>query len=234
MPAGGEKGGLRPKARRGPGRPRGALDPGHAARRGELARAALAAVVDGGARTSLHDLARAAAVSIPTLRHYFGDRSGVIAAALEGARSRAAVHLQRLADPGALGLQASLQAVADDLTGAWVRHGVGRIFSSGLCAGIFDAKAGPGYLGGVLEPTLQAFEARLQVHAGRGELDLDPGDGDGLRAAGLAFLSPLILALLHQEGLGGRSCRPLDLDRFAAGHVERFLRAHGPGDRAAG
>ncbi|MEZ4451783.1 MAG: hypothetical protein R3B09_20135 [Nannocystaceae bacterium] len=215
------------KARRGPGRPRGALDPGHDERRRELATAALGAVVQGGARTSLHALARATECSIPTLRHYFGDRSGVIAAALEGARALAEVHLARLADPGALDLAASVRAVADDLVTAWVRHGVGRIFSAGLCAGIFDDLAGPGYLGGVLEPTLQAFEARLRVHAGRGELDLDDDDDEAIRAAGLAFLSPLILALLHQEGLGGRRCRPLDLAAFAEDHAARFLRAYG-------
>lgn len=210
-----------------PGRPRGALDPGHDDRRRELATAALAAVIQDGARTSLHGLARATEVSIPTLRHYFGDRSGVIAAALEGARARAAVHLARLADPGEHPLEASLHAVADDLSTAWIRHGVGRIFSAGLCAGIFDDLAGPGYLGGVLEPTLQAFEARLRVHAVRGELDLAADDDASIRAAGLAFLSPLILALLHQEGLGGRRCRPLDLAAFARGHIDRFLRAYG-------
>lgn len=233
MPADADKKAKRPKARRRPGRPRGALDPGHAARRRELAAAALAAVVEGGARTSLHDLARASEVSIPTLRHYFGDRSGVIAAALTGARSQAEVHLQRLADPGALGPAASLAGVAAELILAWLRFGVGRLFSAGLCVGIFDEAAGPGYLGGILEPTLQAFEARLRVHAGRGELDLATADDEAIRAAGLAFLAPLILALLHQEGLGGRRCRPLDLDRFAAAHVDRFLRAYGGADAGA-
>jgi hypothetical protein len=117
--------------------------------------------------------------------------------------------------------------VARDLAGVWLPMGVGKLFSVGLAAGLFDEQAGPGYIEGVLEPTVLAIEARLRVHAGRGEASLDPDDELAVRTASLAFVSPLLVALLHQHGLFGTRCRPLDLDKFMALHVERFVAAYG-------
>jgi hypothetical protein len=79
----------------------------------------------------------------------------------------------------------------------------------------------------VLEPTLQAFEQRLRVHAARGELDVAADDDAALRAAGLAFLAPVLLALMHQHGLSGTVCRPLDVPQLVQMHVKRFVRAYG-------
>lgn len=49
----------------------------------------------------------------------------------------------------------------------------------------------------------------------------------GLRVAALAYLSPLLVALLHQHDLAGVTCRPLDLEAFLAAHTSRFVRAYG-------
>lgn len=185
------------------------------------------AVVRRGAPCSLHDLAREASVSIPTVKHYFGDRSGAIAAALRATPTEARARIEAVAEPGELRLADSLRSLARGLAAAWVRHGVGRLFTAGMSAGLYDAIAGPGYLDGVLEPTVRAMEERLRVHARRGEAALSPDDELEVRTAALAFLSPLLVALIHQDGLSGTTCRPLDVDAFISVHVRRFVRAWG-------
>lgn len=197
----------------------------------EQARAALAssilrAVLREGPSVSLHELAREAGVTIPTLKHYFGDRTNAIAAGLRTVRVDAAAYIASLADPGRLGLRSSLEKMMRELTSAWVAHGVGRVFSGGLAVGIDDEQAGPGYLDGVLEPTLAAVEARLRVHARREEIDVAPDDELALRSAALALLSPVVMALLHQHALGGTRCRPLDVERFTQHHLDRFRAAY--------
>lgn len=209
------------------GRPSGARNRAYDNRRSELLKPILAAVVAGRGQVSLRDLSRASSASIPTLKHYFGDGSGAVAAALRTVRDNAAIYIETLARPGRLGLAASLTKVGRELSTAWVRHGVGALFTSGLCAGLADEQAGPGYLDGVLEPTLQALEERLRVHAGRGELQLEAGDELGIRTAAMAFLSPLLVALLHQHGLLGSRCRPLAIDDFLALHIAHYLKAYG-------
>lgn len=181
-----------------------------------------------GARCSLHDLARAADVSIPTVNHYFGGRSGAIAAALRATPDEARVHIASVADPQDMDLKRSLATLANTLARAWVTFGVGKVFTAGLSAGLDDTVSGPGYLEGVLEPTVLAMEERLRVHARRGEVDLDPEDELAVRTAALAFLSPLLLALIHQNELAGRTCRPLDVPAFLEAHVDRFRRAYEP------
>jgi len=205
----------------------GAKNRDHEATKQAIAARVLGAVVDHGAQPSLHEMARAAGASIPTLKHYFGGRSGVAAAALRSVREAAAPHTEGIANPGKLTLTASLTRVADDLIAAWVPHGVGRVFAAGLAAGMHDPEAGPGYLDGVLEPTIMALEARLKLHAERGETCFGTADELEVRVAALAFLSPLLVALIHQHALSGTSCRPLDMAAFSKIHVDRFVSAYG-------
>lgn len=208
-------------------RPRGTPNPGHDEARRRLARAVRAGLVARGSSASLAELARSGGVSVPTLKHYFGDRSGAVAEALRQVREDAAPYTAQLTDPKELDLATSLTTVARDLTHAWTAFGVGRLFSVGLGAGFDDPLAGPGYLDGVLEPTVRALEHRLRVHAERRELRIPPHAALELRVAALAFLSPLLVALLHQRALGGDQCRPLDLSAFLELHVAGFLRAYG-------
>ena len=210
------------------GRPPGSRSQDYEQKRSELARKILRAVIAERGRPSLHEIARAADVSIPTLKHYFGDRSGAIAAALRTVEEDARMHLAGVASPGPAGLRASLRAMAADLAQAWSAHGVGALFAAGMAAGVADALAGPGYIDGVLEPTVRALEARLCVHAERGELGVPADDELGIRSAALAFLSPVIVALLHQHELSGDRCRPLDIPTFLERHLERFVAAYGP------
>ena len=47
-------------------------------------------------------------------------------------------------------------------------------------------------------------------------------------AAALTLLSPVLLALLHQDALHGRRCRPLDVEAFVHTHVRSWLSGHAP------
>ena len=49
--------------------------------------------------------------------------------------------------------------------------------------------------------------------------DVDPG------GPALALVSPVVLAFLPQHELSGHAVRPLDLESFANGHADAFVRA---------
>ena len=189
-----------------------------------LARVRKRLVEGGGATASFRELAEAAQVSVPTLRHYFATREDLLAEALAAMHRDGLPYLQATA-AGELGpLEASLRWLLRALALGW-RRGVGRIHAFGLIAGMNHAQLGPAYLNEILEPTLQATEARLARHVARG--DLPRCD---LRLAALELLGPLVLALLHQGPLGGTRCRPLNVNALVEEHLQRFLRAYASGD----
>jgi len=210
------------------GRPPGKRNLEYEIRREELLARLLPAVVRGVGRVSLHELARSTGTSIPTIKHYFGSCQGAVAAALRTVRKSAAVYIDTITKPGDLDLTDSLTKMARELAAAWVPHGVGALFAAGLAAGLCDDQAGPGYLDGVLEPTLLALEERLRVHARRGQLCLRPEDDPAIRTAAIAYLSPLLVALLHQHNLFGSRCRPLAIDAFISLHTAHYVTAYAP------
>lgn len=202
-------------------RPAGARNPDFAERRRRLTEAVAARMVEpGGPEASLRELAEAAGVSVPTLRHYFGDRDGAVAAAMEVIGARGGPWLVLTADPGEGDARASLTTFLTLFVVGWRRFGVGRLHAASLAAGLLRGPLGAAYLGEVLEPVQQAVEARIGALMARG--DLASGD---VRLAALQLLAPVILALLHQDALDGARCRPLDVDAFVAGHLDRFLLA---------
>jgi AcrR family transcriptional regulator len=203
------------------GRPVGTRNPGFDARRDALATALIARVVASPA-PSFRELAEAAGVSVPTLRHYFDDRDGAVAACLAAMHRLGAAPMARGATDEIGPLEPSLAWFLGQFRLAWERFGVGPMIAAGLAEGLASKPVGPAFVNELLEPTLQSAEARLAAHLARG--DLGPCD---LRHAGLALVSPVLLALLHQESLGGAGCRPLDVDTFVADHVRRFVRAFG-------
>lgn len=208
------------------GRPSGSRNPGYEERRTTLATAVLPRLcADDGPRASLADLAEAAGVSVPTMKHYFGDRSGVVGAALRLLGAQGTPWLAIVAVPSSPDPTTSLTTVAQALASAWAVHGVGRVFGAALAAGIHDDVAGPGMVDGLLEPTVAAIEQHLGILVDNGALTVSTPREVELRAAALAFISPLLVALLHQHELSGRACRPLDVDDFIARHVARFVRA---------
>jgi AcrR family transcriptional regulator len=204
-------------------RTQGSKNAEYEARKRALARAVLGGLTDDeGTPATLRGLARACEVSVPTLKHYFTDYDGAVRAALALAEEEGQVHLNVMADPGRKRLPASLREAAAHLVQGW-SQGVGGLFSSALTQGLGHPARGPAVVDHLLEPTLRAFERRLQVHKARGEL----AAGVDLRFAGLAFLSPLLMALLHQHGLGGVACRPLDVGELSRRHIEAWLVAYG-------
>lgn len=204
-------------------RPPGRRNAGFEERRSALALAASRALLGPGGRPStLGELAAAAGVSVPTLKHYFGGYEGVVAAALVAAELEGLPYLQATADPGSLPLADSIGAVLGAVVEGWPL-GLGRLLAGALTHGLCHEQRGPVVVQHLLEPMLGALEARLAVHAARGELRADAE----LRVAALALLSPLLLALLHQHELSGAGCRPLDVDAFCASHARGWLAGWG-------
>lgn len=167
-------------------------------------------------RPSFRDLAHFADVHPNTLRHYFGDRAGVIAALLslveqEGEENGARVRsLSRL--PPVQGLPLLVRWIVD----AWDDNLHG-LHGGSLAEGLGDRVVGPAYVRHILEPSLRAVETLLHSYVERGLFP--PMD---VRLAALTLLSPVMFMLLHQRTLGGDVLRPLDLDRATAHHIARW------------
>ena len=47
-----------------------------------------------------------------------------------------------------------------------------------------------------------------------------------VRFGALSLVSPVFLALMHQDSLDGSACRPLDLEEMIPAHVEAWIRGH--------
>ncbi len=192
------------------------------AQRLELARRVREALAgEPGIHASLRALASAAGTSVATLKHYFGDRAGLLAGVMESFRAEAAPYLALSAQPKAGQPRASLRRFLQGLTTAWFKYGVGRAYAATLAVGLGEAAVGPSTVTHVLEPLLQTGETLLRAHVEHGDLAIAD-----VRHAALLLLSPVVLALLHQDSLSGARCRPLDLPRFLEVHVDAFLRAY--------
>lgn len=203
------------------GRPAGARNAGFEAKREALAFALVPRVM-ATPPPSLRELAEHAGVSVPTLRHYFGDRDGAVRSALEAMHTLGSVGFARSATEALGPLPDSLRWFLASFREAWERYGAGKMIAAGLAEGLGNDGVGPTFVETMLEPSLQAAERRLAVHAERGEIA-----AGNLRHAALELVSPVLLALLHQGPLGGDRCRPLDLDAFVDDHLARFVRAWG-------
>lgn len=199
------------------GRPPGRRNEGFEEKRAALARSVMFALLEDGRPSPLSTLARVAGVSVPTLKHYFGDRDQLVQAAMTEASKLGAPHLERARRPAGADVRESLLRFCVDLLEGW-RLGVGALHQSGLVLGLGDVGLGPAYLREILEPTILALEQRLGRHVERGDLD-----DEHPRVMALALLSPVVLALLHQDQLGGTETRPLDVEAFLEAHVDRFL-----------
>lgn len=176
----------------------------------------------GHADVSFRRMAALADTSVAGLRHYFPTRDDALRAVFQMFRARGAPFLLDAATRPIDDVSASIAWVLEQIVLGW-RYGVGTIHGVGLGAGLGHDVIGPVYVDEILEPTLQAVEARIARHVAAGDLGpLDP------RLAAIELVSPLLVALLHQNNLRGARCRPLDLSRFLDEHRVRFLRAHAP------
>lgn len=176
-----------------------------------------------GESPSFRELALASGVSVATLRHYFGSREALVKAVFEQALETGQRHLDRTRAPETAhgDLESSLRAFLLRVVTGWTQGFVGDLHRIGLAEGLRNPHTALDYLNDVLEPTLQALEARLEGYRAQGEIvDCDA------RHAALMLLSPLLLALLHQHDLGGTRCRPLAIPALIDEHVKVFVRAY--------
>lgn len=198
-------------------RPPGRPNDDHDTKRAALVHAVMPLVLAAGPeRPSLRELARAAGVLPNTLRHYFGDREGLVEAVLAQARRDGEPHLAALAGLAALPLREALGHALAGIVAGWTDAELGGLHAGGLAEGLGSPSAGPAYVTHVLEPTLRATEDLLAASGVVPAADV--------RAATLALLSPVLVALLHQRQLGGGTCRPLDVDAFVARHLDAWWR----------
>ncbi len=206
-------------------RTKGSRNAGYAEQRTDLARKVGGALrLDGGVNASLRELAGQAGTSVATLRHYFKDRDGLLRAVMEGLRADAAPYLAMASQPVFGDVRQSLLKFLQSMSMAWFKYGVGAMYASTLALGLGSRPVGPSFVNHVLEPLLQTGESLLRAHVERGELQIAD-----VRHASLMFLSPVVLALFHQDSLSGASCRPLNVPAMLTTHVDAFLRAFGPG-----
>ncbi len=179
-----------------------------------------------GLRASLRELATAAGSSVATLKHYFTDREGLLKAVMESEHLDAAPFLAMASVPAHSDVRASLLSYLQGIEVAWFKHEVGLVQSSALAMGLSNPGLGPTYVNHLLEPLLGTAEGLLRRH-----VDLKDLGPLNERFAALQFLSPVVLALFHQDSLSGAQCRPLDLKAFFVDHVDTFLRAYPPRPR---
>lgn len=165
---------------------------------------------------SLRGMARAAGVTLLTLKHYFGPRDAILTAVFGAIRADGAPHLKQAAVAKLGDVEASLEELLDGIVTGWTA-GLDVVYVLGLAVGV----GGPAFLEQIVEPTLQAVETRIGRHMSAGELERA-----NVRVAALQLVAPLLLALIHQDALSGRKSRPLEVGSFVREHVRRFLRAY--------
>ncbi len=206
------------------GRLKGSRNRDYDARRHALAMAVAGALVDDtGAPRSVKELASRVSVTVPTLLHYFGDRDGIVKAAFAAVGTEGAARVSLLDELAKRPLAAALEGFATNLIDAFRGFGLGRIFSSALALSLGHPDLGPEFLRHLLEPSLRHAEQLAAALVARGELEVPD-----VRSFAVTFVSPLVLALLHQDALGGRHERALNLDAFLESHLAIVLRGVTP------
>lgn len=202
------------------GRPAGRRNLDHDSKRAELSLKLRDALIRLGPGASLRELAEASGSSLGNLRHYFGDRDSVFTAVAQVLEESGRPYMEGAMRPSAGPVDRALMFFLDYLVLGWRRFGVGRIHAVTLAEGLGSTTLGPRYVQHVLEPTLRSCEGLLEALVADGRLP--PLDS---RVAGLGLIGPVVLALLHQDELGGVACRPLDLDAFLEEHLDAWLRS---------
>jgi AcrR family transcriptional regulator len=205
-------------------RPKGARDADYEdKRRALLARMTARLMRREVARPSLRQLAEAAGVTVPTLKHYFGSRSEIVEAILEEYLRHGHERLKRVA-AAELPFAESMREFAHGLI-----HGMsaqrevrlGDVFAVSLAEGLLDPDLGPAALKHIVDPSVDALAERLRQHTARGEMI-----ATDVNAAALMLLSPILIAVLHQDQLCGARHRPVELARLADEVSAAFVRAY--------
>lgn len=188
-------------------------------RRTELARRLRQRLARPG-RAGLRELAQSAGVTIPTLKHYFGDRDGIIRGVLEAHFAFSGPHMQALRQPSGPFEQSIFEACAYVDLGLSIPV-VTELHAVGMIEGVGHEQIGPHYLLTMLEPLIEGVGARLATHMERGEMR--PAHA---RLAAIELLSPLFFVHMHQRLLGGLQQQPVDVTAHRTEHVQAFVRAY--------
>ena len=202
-------------------RTRGSLDEDHYEKRHALINHMIERLSRTGAtKPSLRQLAEAGGVSVPTLRHYFGDRDGILASVFAAWRARGQPFFAIAAKPTGP-LSESLNSYLAMLVRANRDLGFARILAVGLIEGLLNRTHGPVFLDHALDPMLDALEQRLEAHQARGEIrpEID------LRFASLSLAGPVLLLCLNQFQLFGAQHNPADVDQLVGHQISMFTRA---------
>lgn len=174
----------------------------------------------GGTHPSMRTLAEGAGVDPGTLRHYFGDRRGVVQAAFEYLLKFGEERLAWAKNLAALPAREAFKQLLEQIAAAW-SGALGGMHAAGFAEGMADSELGQIYISSILEPTLNSVEELLIIFHARGELSVPDA-----RVAALALMSPVLLALFHQQQLQGRRCRPLALPTFIERHLDGFMKGY--------
>lgn len=174
-------------------------------------------------RPSMRQLAAAANVTVPTLEHYFGRRIDVVTALLDEYRKRGEARLRMVASAEG-DFESSMQAFAHGLVfgmqaGGAVR--LGDVIAVSLAEGLADPRLGAPALNSIIDPAIDALRERLDHHVANGEMI-----ATNTRAAALMMISPLLMAVLHQDQLGGCNTNPLPLQWLAKEVSASFVRSY--------
>lgn len=207
----------------------GAKNADHEAKRARMVAAIAPVVMQAApARPSLREMAKAAGVSVNNLRHYFGTREGLLQAVFEAMGVAGEPYMRRAMSFTAMPAEEGLRKLVGEVVEAWTPHQIGGLHRSGISEGLGSEALGPAYVQHILEPLLTVVEDMLESWCARGDLVIPD-----LRAAALSFMAPVVLALIHQRGLGGGGCRPLDFEPFLDNHVAGFVRGYAPQGQGA-
>ncbi len=178
-------------------------------------------------RPSLRQLAAAADVTVPTLRHYFGTREKLVEAVL--------VEYRRMGDPY-IKLSRQPEGPLPESIRAYLKYllamltefpFLGDVFAMGLVEGLFNHKLGPVCSATMVDPMVEALEARLIAHQERGEMI----EGD-VRYGAMMLISPVLMGCHHQFQMYGRRSRPMELDAMIENLAQVFVRSYGTGEAA--
>ncbi|MEM6534807.1 MAG: hypothetical protein AAGA24_06975 [Pseudomonadota bacterium] len=173
---------------------------------------------------SLRQFAIAASASEPTLRHYFGDRRGVILAILENLNKRAQPIWNAVRTP-AKDPETAIEEYFRITRVGMMHGGFAEGHAFGIVEGIADEVIGEAYLEYILNPALEVVSQKLGDTPGA-----DMSGKDGMAAAFLV-LAPMLVMTLHQHLLGGDDKYPIDAERFLS--TVNHLIVTGMNDKAA-
>lgn len=203
------------------GRPKGTRSPDYTAKRIDLAeKLTQHALASDLRRMSLREMTLVAGVSEPTLRHYFGDREGVVRAVIEQIGARGAPFWAYVRETE-LGFEASVRAYLD-LSRAGMEHGgFIKAHAFGLIEGVSHPTPGQAYRRSVLDPSIDALAKRLDQHVARGEMR-----ACDTRAAAAFLFAPLLSMTLHQQLLGGADDGGVDMSAYLDELAGAFVRAY--------